>query len=88
MSDIIFVDGLIVKEAKPDFVICKLSVKVEEFVEFCNKHENKGWVNIDILESKAGKLYSKLNDYKPKEVEESPELPEVQNKEPDTSLPF
>ena len=32
----VFVEGMIVKEAKPDFVLCKLSIKVDEFAAFMN----------------------------------------------------
>lgn len=61
----IFVDGLIVKSAKPDFIIAKLSVKVEEFTEWTKKNQVDGWVNIDLKESKSGKFYGELNDWKP-----------------------
>jgi hypothetical protein len=73
-----FVDGLFVnrKENAPEFVKASLSFKVENFVEYLNSKANaKGYVNIDILESREGKLYAKLNDWKPKqeEVEEEEE---------------
>jgi len=65
MSEVKFIDGLIVKEGKPDFVKAKLSFKIEEFAKFVKENAKDGWLNIDILESKNGKLYGKLNDFQP-----------------------
>jgi glycerol-3-phosphate responsive antiterminator len=63
-----FADGLIVKTAdnQPDFVIGKLSIKVDEFVKFINANQKNGWVNIDLLKGKSGKPYAKLNTYEAK----------------------
>lgn len=63
----IFADGLIVKrnEKAPDFVLCSLSVKVDEFVQFLNTHSSNGWVNIDCKVSRGGKFYADLNTFKP-----------------------
>lgn len=60
-----FPDGLIVKEGNVDFCKAKLSFKVEEFKKYLDENSNNGWVNIDILLSKNGKLYSALNEFKP-----------------------
>ena len=66
-----FVNGLFAEkpsEHAPDFVKCKLSIKVENLVEFLKEKQNKaGYVNVDILENRAGKYYAKLNDYKSQE---------------------
>jgi len=63
-----FVNGLFAEkpsEHAPDFVKCKLSIKVENLIEFLKEKQNKaGYVNVDILENRAGKYYAKLNDYK------------------------
>ena len=76
MSEVKFIDGLIVKEGKPDFVKAKLSSKIEEFAKFVKENAKDGWLNIDILESKNGKLYGKLNEFQPeKKGEESKDLP-------------
>lgn len=64
-----FVDGLIFKRPKegaPEFVKGKLSIKVNEFIEYLKANQNEGWVNLDLLKSKDGtKLYFVLNDWKP-----------------------
>jgi len=60
-------DGILVKDRgnAPEFVICKLSFKVEDFIDTLRANASNGWVNYDILRSKDGKPYAKLNDYKP-----------------------
>ena len=64
----VFPKGLIYKlprEGAPEFVKGSLSIKVDEFTEFCAQNHNNGWVNLDFLKSKEGKLYFALNDWKP-----------------------
>ena len=65
----VFTNGLIFKlpsNKAPEFVKGSLSVKVADFVAFLKEHEtNSGWVNIDIKESREGKLYCELNTYMP-----------------------
>jgi len=65
-NETIFPDGFIFKkprEGAPQFVKGSMSVKVDEFIQFLRKHSNNGWVNMDLLVSKNGKLYTKLNTY-------------------------
>ena len=64
-----FVNGLFVsrRENAPDFVISSLSFN-DKFIDYLKSNFNaKGYTNIDILKSKEGKLYAKLNDWKPSE---------------------
>lgn len=64
----IFADGFIFKRARegaPEFVKGSLSIKVEEAKAFLDKHNNDGWVNLDLLKSQKNTLYLKLNDWKP-----------------------
>jgi len=68
MEDKIFADGMIFKKPRdgsPDFVKGSVSIKVEEFTAFIAKHNNNGWVNLDLKKSKGGKLYLELNTWKP-----------------------
>jgi len=69
-DEIKFPNGLIVKEGNVDFCKAKLSFKVEEFKKYLDENSNNGWVNIDVLLSKGGKLYSALNEFKPVKKEE------------------
>lgn len=64
-----FIDGLFIdkpRQGAPDFAKASLGINVEKFTNYIREHENeKGYVNIDILLSREGKLYCKLNDWKP-----------------------
>ena len=56
---------------QPDFVRGKLSIKVDEFIDWLNnKQSESGWVNLDILLSKQGKIYLKHNDFQPQGSDE------------------
>jgi len=66
--DPVFADGFIFKrprEGAPEFVKGALSIKVDEAIAFLQKHNNAGWVNLDLKNSQGGKLYLQLNDWKP-----------------------
>lgn len=74
----IFIEGLIVKkphDKAPDFVKASISIKCGELVEFMKSHQNNGWINADIKESKGGKFYAELNTWKP-QTEEAPKQPQ------------
>lgn len=79
MADKIFTDGLIFKRPRagaPDFVKANISIKVEEFVAFLQKHKKQdGWVNIDVLTSRENKLYCALNQFQ-KDIPENVLTPE------------
>jgi len=67
LEETIFPEGFIVKGPgpnAPDFVKGKISIKVGEFSKFCANHANDGWINLDLLVSKSGKPYAKLNTWK------------------------
>lgn len=68
-NEVIFVDGLIVKaphQNAPDFVKAQLSIKREELIAWL-QGQGRDWVNLDIKESRNGKWYASLNDWKPKQ---------------------
>jgi len=70
----IFADGFSFKypsDKAPQFVIGKLSVKVDDAKAFLEKHQDGGWVNLEIKEAKNGKPYVELNSFKPKKDEGS-----------------
>ena len=68
MSDEIeFPKGLMVKakhENAPEYVICKLSIRREELIEWL-QHKDGDWINLDVKESKGGKLYAAVDTWKP-----------------------
>ena len=97
MTDTIFADGLIVKrnEKAPDYVLCNLSVKVSEFIEFLNAHQSEGWVNVECKVSKNGKPYAALDTWRPTQgqsakqgMEQARAAAEPSGGFPDEDIPF
>ena len=75
-KEVEFVDGLIVKppHAKaPNFVKASISIKVEDIGKWLRAKYKAGdeWVNIDVKESKGGKWYAAVSDFKPKEKQKT-----------------
>jgi len=74
MSDKEFVNGLIVKapnEKAPDFVKADISIKREDLIEWLS-NKSDDWININVKESKGGKWYAEVNDWKPNNAPSSP----------------
>ena len=86
-KDKVFADGFLFKrrENAPDFVIGNISVKVDEAIAFLKSNSKNGWVNLNVLNSQAGKPYIELDTFVPKkkEVESQPA-----KAEPTADLPF
>ncbi len=74
MSDIEFVDGLIIKPPHPnapDFVKCAISIKRKDLGNWLRGKQDE-WINLDVKESKNGKWYAAVNTFKPEKKEEAP----------------
>lgn len=69
----IFADGFSFKrqENAPDFVIGRLSMKVEDAIAFIRQHDKRGWVNLNIKTARSGNHYVELDTYEPKAKDES-----------------
>jgi len=67
MSDITFANGMIIKDrgAAPEYVIAKVSIKVDEFIQTLQEHSDNGWLNIEIKQAKSGKNYASIDKWKP-----------------------
>jgi len=70
------------RDGQPDFVIGKLSINVPQFrewmAEYLKANQGSEWINIDMLVSKAGKGYAKLDTWEPdkkQEPESSEDIP-------------
>ena len=65
-----FATGMFAKrnEKAPEFVVCNISIKADEFANFVKENTNdKGYVNLQILKSKdKGTLYAVLDTFEPK----------------------
>lgn len=64
-KDKVFADGFIFKRSEnaPDWVIGKISVKVEDAVKFLNNNTKNGWVNLNVNQSQNGKFYIELDTW-------------------------
>ena len=69
MSEKTFAKGLYLKtphERAPDYVKSKVSVNVDEFIEFLQEHKNdSGYVNFDLKEAQSGHWYMEVDDWQP-----------------------
>jgi len=80
----IFADGFSFKrrENAPDFVVGRISVKVDDAISFLKKNEKNGWVNLNCNQAKSGSYYMELDTFVPKPKEETATA------EADADLPF
>ena len=89
-NETIFADGFIFKrkENAPEFVVGSQSIKVEEAIAFLQENQKNGWVNLNVLNSQAGKPYIELDTFVPKKkangVDTAPNQAPVQ----EADLPF
>lgn len=93
----IFADGFVFKrnENAPDFVVGRMSIKVEEAIAFLKKHEENGWVNLGVKTARSGNYYMDLdtfqsNDSSKKEgaVDKYEAKSKAKVEEPEDDLPF
>jgi hypothetical protein len=63
----IFADGFSFKrsEKAPEFVIGRLSMKVDEAVAFIKTHQKSGWVNLNVKQARSGNYYIELDTFEP-----------------------
>lgn len=82
----IFADGFVFKrnENAPDFVVGRISIKVDDAVAFIKQHTKNGWVNLGVKQARSGNYYVELDTFeaekkttaKPtKKVEEEDDMP-------------
>lgn len=90
----VFADGFVFKiqENAPEFVVGRLSVKVEDAVAFLKDHSKNGWVNLNIKIGRSGNPYVELDTFEPKAKSDAPksvEKEEVETQEEDDDdVPF
>lgn len=72
----VFADGFSFRKPTgdaPEYVVGRLSLKVEDAIDFITKHQNaNGWVNLSIMVGRSGNPYVELDTYEPKKQEEEP----------------
>ena len=85
-EDKIFADGFSFKrqENAPDFVVGRLSLKVDDAVAFMKQHAKTGWVNLNIKTARSGNHYVELDTFEPKGASSKP----TQSKKDEEDIPF
>lgn len=93
--DKIFVNGLISKEVEataPDFILGKLSVKVQDLMMWLEvegrKHATDDWLNLTIKKSKLGKRYIEVDTWKPTAKTEVKEETIINIQDEGDEIPF
>lgn len=95
MHDKNFIDGMRFNpphEKAPIWIKGQIAIEVEKFIAYAKAHQdNRGWLNVDVKESKNGNLYCELNTYgRAEKVNEeiSLEDPLPQEPFPNDDIPF
>jgi len=86
----VFADGFVFKrnEKAPDFVVGRLSIKVDDATAFIKQHEKGGWVNLNVKTARTGNFYIELDTFDPSQKNDAqPKAPEKLDVE-DDGLPF
>ena len=87
----IFADGFSFKrqENAPDFVIRRVSIKVDDAIAFMQKHQKGGWVNLNAKYARSGNAYLELDTFEPKGKSDAPKAKPAPAPEEDGDvLPF
>lgn len=66
-KDKVFADGFIFKRAEkaPEWVVGKLSIKLEDAMPFLTQNQSGDWVNLSIARGQKGNYYIELDTWKP-----------------------
>jgi len=72
----VFADGFSFRKPSPEapeFVVGRLSLKVDDAINFVNQHKNaNGWINLSIMIGRSGNPYVELDTYEPKKDDGEP----------------
>ncbi|MCP4612740.1 MAG: hypothetical protein GY845_28935 [Planctomycetes bacterium] len=81
----IFANGFSFKrrDNAPEFVVGRLSLKVDDAMAFVKEHMKNGWINLNVNQARSGNYYVELDTYEAKS-EETPQKKEAKEE----GLPF
>ena len=84
----VFADGFSFKkrENAPDFVVGRLSIKLEDAIPFLKERAENGWINLNINIGRSGNPYVELDTWKPDGSKKSESAPAPEEKK--EPLPF
>ena len=73
-KETIFADGFSFKrqDNAPDFVVGRLSIKVEDAKKFFDTYHKNGWVNLNVKTARSGNYYLELDTFEPKKSGSEP----------------
>jgi len=82
MEEKIFANGFSFKrnDNAPEFVVGRLSMKVDDAIEFIKANQKNGWINLDVKKARTGNFYIELDTYSPKQGESPTEAKRMTNK--------
>tara|TARA_R110000803_G_scaffold28825_1_gene66323 strand:- start:93 stop:353 length:261 start_codon:yes stop_codon:yes gene_type:complete len=80
----VFANGFSFKrrENAPEFVVGRLSLKVDDAMAFVKENMKDGWINLNVNQARSGNYYVELDTYVPKDEVTAPK------KEEADGLPF
>jgi len=75
----IFADGFSFKrnEKAPEFVVGRLSIKIDDAVAFMKANQKNGWVNLDVKQARSGNFYVELDTFEPTQKQEAKPQPKA-----------
>jgi len=82
MEEKVFADGFTFKRSEnaPEFVVGRLSLKIDAAIEFIKQNQKNGWINLDVKKARTGNFYIELDTYTPKDNKSVTEAKSVTNK--------
>ncbi|MHB8744880.1 MAG: hypothetical protein ACYC9L_17460 [Sulfuricaulis sp.] len=85
MSEIEFVNGLLVKAPHPkapDYVKAKVSINRERLMAWLSERQDE-WINIDVRAASTGKWYAAVDNWKPEKHQKLGENVPAKDYEPE-----
>ena len=82
MEEKIFANGFSFKrnENAPEFVVGRLSMKIDDAIEFMKQNQKNGWINLDVKKARTGNFYIELDTYTQKQGESPTEAKRITSK--------
>ena len=70
----IFANGFSFKrrDNAPEFVVGRLSLKVDDAMAFVKEHMKNGWINLNVNQARSGNYYVELDTYEAKTEDATP----------------
>ena len=86
----IFADGFVFKrnENAPDFVVGRISIKVDDAVAFIKQHTKNGWVNLGVKQARSGNYYVELDTFEAEKKAPAKQQPTKKVVEEEEDSPF